>query len=235
MRTHTRSLTLPPLCPSASPQGTLASASWDRTVRLWNVYGGSTKATEELAHKTDVLALAIRPDGEQLATATLDGHISLWDVESGRQVGSIDGRRDIRGGRSETDKITARKNAKSRYFTSLCYTADGSCILAGGNSRFVCIYEVSARLLVKRFQVSHNRSLAGVVDELNSRNMTEAGPAALIDARSDEEDEQERYVSGRGRWSVVSDLPRTRLLFPSLHLPVLLPPCPAVTVRVGAI
>ena len=31
-------------------------------------------------------------------------------------------------------------------FTSLCYTADGKCILAGGRSKFVCIYHVEQQV-----------------------------------------------------------------------------------------
>ena len=33
-----------------------------------------------------------------------------------------------------------------RCFTSLCYTADGKCILAGGRSKFVCIYHVDQQV-----------------------------------------------------------------------------------------
>ena len=37
-------------------------------------------------------------------------------------------------------------------FHSLCYSADGACILAGGNSRYVCIYEITSHLLLRRFR-----------------------------------------------------------------------------------
>lgn len=36
---------------------------------------------------------------------------------------------------------------------SVCYNADGTCVIAGGNSRYVCIYELSHRLLLRRFGV----------------------------------------------------------------------------------
>lgn len=62
--------------------------------------------------------------------------------------------------------MTSDNNASSRYFTSVCYSADGSCILAGGNSKYVCIYEVSQQMLLKKFQVTFNRSLDGVLDEV---------------------------------------------------------------------
>lgn len=38
-------------------------------------------------------------------------------------------------------------------------------------------------------QISHNRSLDGVLDLLNSKNMTEAGPVDLIDDDADDTDD----------------------------------------------
>ena len=64
--------------------------------------------------------------------------------------------------------MTADNNAPSRYFTSVCYSADGSCVLAGGNSKYVCIYEISQQILLKKFQVTFNRSLDGVLDEVRT-------------------------------------------------------------------
>lgn len=69
-------------------------------------------------------------------------------------------------GRKLNDRMTSDNNASSRYFTSVCYSADGSCVLAGGNSKYVCIYEVSQQMLLKKFQVTFNRSLDGVLDEV---------------------------------------------------------------------
>ena len=38
---------------------------------------------ETLPHAHDVLAVAFRPDGKQLAASTLDGQIHLWDPLEG--------------------------------------------------------------------------------------------------------------------------------------------------------
>lgn len=46
-----------------------------------------------------------------------------------------------------------------RAFTTLCYSADGESILAGGMSKFVCIYHVKEQVLRKRFAISCNLSL----------------------------------------------------------------------------
>lgn len=46
-----------------------------------------------------------------------------------------------------------------RAFTTLCYSADGRSVLAGGMSKFVCIYHVREQILMKKFEVSQNLSL----------------------------------------------------------------------------
>lgn len=46
-----------------------------------------------------------------------------------------------------------------RAFTTLCYSADGQSVLAGGRSKFVCIYHVGEQILRKKFEISHNLSL----------------------------------------------------------------------------
>ena len=149
-----------------SSGGVLASASWDGTVRFWDLYKGNV-ATESVQHTSDVVCVAFRPDGKEVCSGTIGGLLSFWDVDSAKLKFEIDGRRDIAGGRKLNDRMTSNNNASSRYFTSVCYSADGSCILAGGNSKFVCIYEVSQQMLLKKFQVTFNRSLDGVLDEVS--------------------------------------------------------------------
>lgn len=45
-----------------------------------------------------------------------------------------------------------------RAFTSICYSSDGMYLLAGGQSKNVCIYSVADELLIKKFEVTQNRS-----------------------------------------------------------------------------
>ncbi len=85
------------------------------------------------------------------------------------------------------DVRTAKNSTWGKAFNSLCYTADGTALLAGGNSKYVCIYDVRSRILLKKFQTSHNRSLDGVLDFLNSKDMTAAGPLSLIDDKEPDE------------------------------------------------
>jgi periodic tryptophan protein 2 len=167
----------------------LASGSWDKTVRTWDVFSGKG-GVEELRHSHDVLALAWRPDGRQLASSTLDGQIYLWDPIEAELQATIHGRRDIAGGRLRSDRRTAENTSSGRAFTSLAYSADGAYLLAGGSSKYVCMYDVNERVMLRRFQITYNKSLDGVLDQLNSKNMTDAGPIDQIDDEdSDLEDE----------------------------------------------
>lgn len=175
----------------------LASSSWDKTVRLWDVFE-SKGVVESFSHTHDVLTVSYRPDGKQLACSTLDGQIYFWDPIEGQLMWTIEGRRDIAGGRLMGDRRTAANSSSGKCFTSLSYSADGSYILAAGRSKYICMYDVAEQVLLRRFQLTSNLSLDGVLDFLNSKGMTDAGPLALIDDYDSDVDEGlDRQIKGQ--------------------------------------
>lgn len=44
---------------------------------------------------------------------------------------------------------------------------DGEFLLAGGKSKYICIYNVKEEMLVKRFEISQNKSFDGIDVTLN--------------------------------------------------------------------
>ena len=90
------------------------------------------------------------PCGE-LATSALGGLLHFWDVREGVAVGEISARRDITGGRRDKDLFDPRRSDVGKALTSLAYTADGACVLGGGQSKWVVLYDVAQRLLATRF------------------------------------------------------------------------------------
>ena len=103
----------------ASGAAFLASGSWDKTVRVWD-FLSSKAAVDVLQHQSDVTALAFSADGATLAVSTLDGQIALWDAKEAEQIGAIEGRADVTGGRSALSKASKRNNTSC--FSSLAFS-----------------------------------------------------------------------------------------------------------------
>ncbi|MBA2401723.1 MAG: c-type cytochrome [Bradyrhizobium sp.] len=64
---------------AVSPDGTtLASASWDQTLRVWPLAGGAPRVLE--GHTQNVNAVAFAPDGRTLVSVSYDQSVRLWPV-----------------------------------------------------------------------------------------------------------------------------------------------------------
>uniref|UniRef100_A0A4W4GHZ4 Small-subunit processome Utp12 domain-containing protein n=1 Tax=Electrophorus electricus TaxID=8005 RepID=A0A4W4GHZ4_ELEEL len=207
----------PVSCLCFSPvQSVLVSVSWDKTVRLWDMLD-SWQTKEVLRLNSDGLAVAYRPDGQELAVATLDGEITFWSPQAATQTGSIVGRHDLQIGRKETEKITAKQSAKGKAFTCLCYSADGESMLAGGHSKFVCIYNIKEQILMKKFEISCNMSLDAMEEFLDRRKMTEFGSLALVDEGAGDGDGVELRLPGVRRGDMSSRHFKPEIRVTSLH------------------
>lgn len=56
----------------------------------------------------------MRPDGHEVAVATLDGQLTFWDISAAVQLNCIEGRKDLGSGRKATDRMTAKTSASSK-------------------------------------------------------------------------------------------------------------------------
>ena len=49
-----------------------------------------------------------------------------------------------------------------RAYRSISYTLDGNYLLAGGRSKYISLYNIHEQILVKRFEVTCNKSFDGL-------------------------------------------------------------------------
>jgi WD40 repeat protein len=68
----------------------LASASSDRTVRLWDACTGQEIVTLK-GHSDSVRGVCFSPDGRRLASASEDRTVKVWDAEKGQEILTLNG------------------------------------------------------------------------------------------------------------------------------------------------
>ena len=76
---------------SFSPDGQLlASCSWDKTIRLWQMPDSKHLATLT-GHTHGVDCISFSPDGQLLASCSGDGTIRLWQMPDGKHLSTLTG------------------------------------------------------------------------------------------------------------------------------------------------
>lgn len=172
----------------------LASASWDKTIRIWDIFSRQ-QASEPFDLSSECLSLAMRPDSKEVAVSSLDGKITFFDIENGKMVREIDGKKDIKQGRHREDLFEAKNSKRGKHFSTIAYSFDGLSMVAAGNNNTICLYDLPNEVLLRRFIVSLNMQLNGTLEQLNSSNLVNGIAKDLVDEGGELSDSEDRKKS----------------------------------------
>jgi WD40 repeat protein len=76
----------------SSPDGTqVVSASWDGTLRLWDLRRDVDEVHILVGHQAQVAAVRYAADGQVVASAGWDGRVRIWETASGEPVTALEG------------------------------------------------------------------------------------------------------------------------------------------------
>ena len=132
-----------------SPDGkTLASASWDNTIKLWDVRTRTTIATLE-GHTNRVYSVAFSPDGKMLASGSHDLTVKLWDVSKRTTIATFEGH--VAGNSRLRDGVS-----------SVAFSPDGKTLASGSHDLTVKLWDVSKRTTIATLERHGPNSNGGV-------------------------------------------------------------------------
>lgn len=171
------------------------SGSWDRTIRIYDFYAKRSNA-DSLDQSSEVTALAASPNSKQVAACTFKGEIYIWDVATSDVVAIIDCKKDLQSGRKSQSAITADNDQNSRIIKTLEYSSCGEFLIAAGSCKHVLLYDIKHRLLLKKFQLTCNRDIDGVIDFLNSRHIKEGMNLNELEPEDFSDEERKDYLPG---------------------------------------
>jgi WD40 repeat protein/class 3 adenylate cyclase len=167
-----------------SPDGqSLASASFDRTIKLWDAEGGGLRQTLE-GHPLNIHSVAWSPNGHLLASGSWDKTIKVWDVETGKlrrtltgHSGTVfsvawspDGSTLASGSSDRTVRLWDLDSGQRRWtleghanaVNCIAWSPDGQMLASAGNDNMIRLWDPETGKVVRTLR-GHARSVLSVV------------------------------------------------------------------------
>ncbi len=181
-----------------SPEGRrLATASWDGTIKLWDLEHGTLLWTDW--HTCEIFALAFSPDGQRLASGEDDATVRLWNATSGTNLETLphpgpvfslawspDGHLLASGGfdggirlwelqATQPATCVAHLSGHTNWVHGgLVFAPDGKWLASGSSDRTVKLWEVASGRCLQTF-VGHTDWVSAVAWSPDGRTVASCG------------------------------------------------------------
>lgn len=148
-----------------SPDGFFAlSASWDNTLRLWNLETGET-TQKFIGHTNDVLSVSIAKNSRQIVSASRDKTVKVWNT-IGQCMSTLEGHSDwVSSVRFSPDdsptvisagwdklvkswdlsdyKLTADYIGHTGYVSTITISPDGTLVASAGKDGIIILWDLN--------------------------------------------------------------------------------------------
>ncbi|MFN6528315.1 serine/threonine-protein kinase [Nostoc sp. ChiSLP03a] len=114
---------------------TLASGSYDKTIKLWNLATGEQIRTLT-GHSDKIWSVAISPDGKTLVSGSEDKTIKLWNLATGEQIRTLTG--------------------YSNFVISVAISPDGKTLASGSGDKSIKLWNLATGEQIRTFSRHSN-------------------------------------------------------------------------------
>ncbi|KAL9620623.1 MAG: hypothetical protein Q9160_004877 [Pyrenula sp. 1 TL-2023] len=204
-----------------SPDGKrLASASHDRTVRLWDTESGSAQQTLK-GHDDWVTAVVFLPDGKRLASASYDRTVRLWDIESGsaqqtlkghndsvtavvfspdgKRLASVSHDRTVRLWNAESGSTQQTLKGHDNSVTAVVFSPDGKRLASASYDRTVRLWDIESGSAQQTLK-GHDDSVTAVVFSPDGKRLASTSHDRTVRLWDIESGSGQQTLKGHDDW-----------------------------------